>query len=130
MLFADDRYLYCKADTTEAAKVLQMLHVYEEASGQQVNKGKSSVFFSSSVIQYNRQNICQLLQMREADDQCTYLGLPNIVGRNKSRILGFLKEKVRANIKSWDGKLVARSGKEVLVKSVVDSLRDECILVT
>ena len=58
-------------------------------------------------------------QMREADDQCTYLGLPNIVGRNKSRILGFLKEKVRANLKSWDGKLVARSGKEVLVKSVV-----------
>lgn len=54
MLFADDSYFYCKADSAEASKVLQLLQVYEGASGQQVNKGKSSVFFSSNVIQHNR----------------------------------------------------------------------------
>lgn len=60
--------------------------------------------------------------MREADEHCTYLGLPNIVSRNKSRILGFLKEKVRTKINSWNGNLVARLGKEVLIKSVVHAL--------
>lgn len=50
MLFAYDLYLYCKADTNEATKVLKMLEVYEKASGQKINSGKSSIFFSSNVI--------------------------------------------------------------------------------
>lgn len=45
--------------------------MYEEASGQKVNEEMSSVFFSSNVIQYNRDTICNLLQMVEADDRCT-----------------------------------------------------------
>ncbi|WOG89983.1 hypothetical protein DCAR_0209224 [Daucus carota subsp. sativus] len=122
MLFADDSYFYVKADTTEASKVIELLNIYEKASGQKINNDKSSVFFSSNVIQYNRQDICQVLQMGEADEHCKYLGLPNIIGRNKTAILGFLKEKVHTRIRSWDGKFIARSGKEILVKSVVQAL--------
>lgn len=36
--------------------------------------------------------------MNEADATVSYLGLPNIVGRNKSRTLGFLKDKVRQRV--------------------------------
>lgn len=57
MLFADDSYLYCKADTTEAGNVMELLDTYEKASGQKVNIGKSSVFYSANVIPYNRQII-------------------------------------------------------------------------
>lgn len=122
MFFADDSYIHCKANTTEVVKVLQLLDVYERASGQQVNKSKSSVFFSLNIIQYNRQNICQVLQMGEADGNCKYLGLPSIVGRDKTTILGYLKEKVREKIRSWDGKCIGRSGKEVLIRAVVQVL--------
>lgn len=58
MLYADDIYVYCKADTNEAGRVLELLGTYEKASRQKVNKDKSSVFFSTNVIQYNRIRTC------------------------------------------------------------------------
>lgn len=44
MLFNDDSYLYCKANTEEAWKVVELLQVYENASGQKVSRDKSSIF--------------------------------------------------------------------------------------
>lgn len=79
--------------------MLELLEMYEKASGQQVNKEKSSIFFSTNVIQYNRQSIYQLLLMTEANEHSTYLGLPNIIGRNKSALLGYLKDKVNTILK-------------------------------
>lgn len=122
MLFADDSYFYCKADTNEARKVMELLAVYERASGQKINTQKSSAFFSSNVIQYNKEEICRVLQMGEADAYSKYLGLPNVLGRNKSVLLGYLKERVRSKISSWDGKWVSKSGKVTLIKSVVQAL--------
>lgn len=122
MLFADDSYVFCKANTTEGLKVLELLNIYENASGQKVNASKSSIFFSTNVIPYNRENVCNTLSMKEADSRSKYLGLPNILGRNKYVILGFLKEKVNARIESWRDKSFSKSGKEVLIKAVVQAL--------
>lgn len=66
--------------------------------------------------------MCNLFQMLEADDRCTYLGLPNIIGRNKTTLLGFLKERVKSQIKIWEGKCISRPGKEILVKTVAQTL--------
>lgn len=60
--------------------------------------------------------------MVEADHNSTYLGLPNVIGRNKAAILGYLKDKVNMKISSWDQKFISRSGKEILVKTVVQAL--------
>lgn len=60
--------------------------------------------------------------MGEATEHTTYLGLPNILGRNKSFILGLLRERVRKRIQSWDGTMVSRGGKEILLKTVVQAL--------
>ncbi|XP_074347539.1 uncharacterized protein LOC141686400 [Apium graveolens] len=118
MIFADDSYFYCKAGTAEARKVMELLDVYEQASGQKVNKGKSSIFFSTNVIQYNKEEVCFLMQIPEANEHSSYLGLPNLLGRNKSALLGYLKERVTARIKTWDSKCISRGGEEILVKSV------------
>lgn len=61
MLFADDNYLYCKAETEEASKVIQLLNVYEMAPGQKIYRNKSTVFFSANVIPYNKGLVCQEL---------------------------------------------------------------------
>lgn len=122
MFFADDSYLFCKANSDEAMRILEILEIYEKASGQQVNRSKSSIFYSSNVLQYNKESINQHLQMVEANDQSTYLGLPNVIGRNKSAILGFLKDKVDMKIRSWEGSYVSRAGKEILVKQVAQTL--------
>ncbi|KAL8124124.1 hypothetical protein AgCh_011939 [Apium graveolens] len=42
--------------------------------------------------------------------------------RSKVATLGFLKDKVKKRSLSWDGKFISQGGKEVLVKSVLQSL--------
>ncbi|XP_074328076.1 uncharacterized protein LOC141665989 [Apium graveolens] len=107
----------------ETGKVLELLEVYETASGQKINKDKSSFFFSGNDIQYNRRAICQQLGMQEADESSTYLGLPNILGRKKSVILGYLKDRVKARIQSWKPMKLSRLAKEVLIKTSAQSLQ-------
>ena len=85
--------------------------MYEKASGQKINCQKSSVFLSSNVIQYNREDVCRMLQMGKANAHSKQLGLPNLLGRKKIVLLGFLKNKVKSKIHSWDGKCVMKSGK-------------------
>lgn len=60
--------------------------------------------------------------MREADDNVTYLGLPNMVGRNKSRVFGFLKDKMRNRVQSWKEGWVSQARKEILIKNVAQGM--------
>lgn len=122
MFFADDSYLYCKANIEEASRVLSMLQCFEKASGQRFNTSKSSVFFSVNMGTSSKTDICEVLGMVEAGNRSTYLGLPNMLGRNKYAIMGFLKDKVTRRIEGWDGRLISKPGKEVLIKLVAQSL--------
>ncbi|XP_060957652.1 uncharacterized protein LOC133029176 [Cannabis sativa] len=122
MLFADDSYLFCQATTGAAVGISNLLQVFENASGQKINFHKSTIFFSPNTSAETRTQICNRLVMPEASEGSLYLGLPNIVGRNKNAVLGFLKNKVIARVNSWDGKLLSRAGKEILLKTVVQSL--------
>lgn len=63
-----------------------------------------------------------MLGIQEAGDNSFYLGLPNVMGRNKSVVLGFLKEKMRSKIQSWEGQWLSRAGKELLLKTVIQAL--------
>lgn len=51
-----------------------------------------------------------------------YFGLPNIMTRNKSVVLGFLKDRIRKRLSSWDGKLMSKASKEILLKTVIQAL--------
>ncbi|XP_060969607.1 uncharacterized protein LOC133036861 [Cannabis sativa] len=122
LLFADDSYVYCQASEEEANHVLQLLQTFEGASGQKVNLHKSSAFFNSNTVVNTRNSICNLMHIQEAGEDSMYLGLPSIVGRNKNAVLGFLKERMRKRINGWEGRFLSRAGKEILIKTVVQSL--------
>lgn len=62
------------------------------------------------------------MQMSAATEHNMYLGLPNTMRRNKNVILGFLKEKVRKRVVSWDGQIMNKAGKEIMLKTVVQAL--------
>lgn len=51
LLFADDSYIYCQATREEAVQVMEILAIFEQASGQKINISKSNVFFSRNVKQ-------------------------------------------------------------------------------
>jgi hypothetical protein len=46
LFFADDSLLFCKANMAEWTNVKDALEIYEKASGQMVNCGKTAIFFS------------------------------------------------------------------------------------
>lgn len=103
--------------------MLHLLNTFEQASGQKVNLLKSSVFFNSNVRNEVKEGLCQILQMGEANERSTYMGLPNMLGRNKSSTIGFLKDKVKKRVlHSWEDKIISQAGREELIKSVAQTL--------
>uniref|UniRef100_A0A803PJ47 Reverse transcriptase domain-containing protein n=1 Tax=Cannabis sativa TaxID=3483 RepID=A0A803PJ47_CANSA len=122
MFFADDSYLYCQASEVEALYIIEQLRKFELASGQKVNVAKSSIFFSANIDDGMRDRIMRITGMVQVDENSTYLGLPSTMGRNKSAVLGFLKDRVRKRVESWDAKMLSRAGKEILIKTVTQAL--------
>lgn len=94
MLFADDSYIFCRATVEEASRVLEILRTFENAAGQKVNLDKSSVFFSKNTGSVMHNSVISKLEMRLADDNSLYLGLPSTIGHNKSAVFGRLKDKI------------------------------------
>uniref|UniRef100_A0A803NT91 Reverse transcriptase n=1 Tax=Cannabis sativa TaxID=3483 RepID=A0A803NT91_CANSA len=122
MLFADDSYLYCKATILEVTRIKDILQKFEAASGQKVNFSKSSIFYSTNTTQAVCDSISNILGMAIANEGSLYLGLPSTLSRNKSAVLGYLKKRVRKRIEGWEMKFLSRAGKEVLIKTVAQSL--------
>uniref|UniRef100_A0A803QE18 Reverse transcriptase n=1 Tax=Cannabis sativa TaxID=3483 RepID=A0A803QE18_CANSA len=122
MLFADDSYLYCRANDREASNVIRLLKTCEDASGQIVNFNKSSIFFSSNSSIDVRARMTQIMNIQEADGTSLYLGLPSIVGRNKKAILGFIQDKMQKRVHNWENRFLSKAGKEVLLKTVAQAV--------
>ena len=61
LLFTDDSLLFCRATVEECGHVLDILKNYEKASGQKVNGGKTSLFFSKSIPNETKSSIKQAL---------------------------------------------------------------------
>lgn len=118
MFFADDSYIFCKANGNTADLISNILQVYESASGQKINNFKSSVIFSCNTSQDMRESICNTLGFQEADGSTTYLGLPNVIGRNKKAMFGYIKNQMQKRIEGWDKKHLSKGGNELLIKSV------------
>ena len=48
LFFADDSLIFCKATLSDCASLQRIFQVYEKASGQQLNRDKTSLFFSTN----------------------------------------------------------------------------------
>ncbi|WOH14698.1 hypothetical protein DCAR_0934220 [Daucus carota subsp. sativus] len=51
-----------------------------------------------------------------------YLGLPKTVSSNRWGTFRYVKEKIWNRLQSWKGLTVSRTGKEILIKSVIQSI--------
>ena len=100
-LFADDSFLFFRANTIESSRALEILNLNERASGQSVNFQKSSILFSSNTRWETRRAVCGMLNVTEALDTRFFLGLPAAVGRDKRAIFGYIKTKVWNRMSGW-----------------------------
>ena len=61
LLFADDSLLFCRAREEECQSLIKVLAKYERASGQQINRTKTTIFFSKSTNEDTQITIQNLL---------------------------------------------------------------------
>ncbi|XP_042974770.1 uncharacterized protein LOC122306409 [Carya illinoinensis] len=95
---------------------------YEKASGQTLNKEKTSVFFSSNTRGEARDFILQQVNGLRCNDYNKYLGLPTVVGRSRYNSFRGLTDKIWKKINSWNTRFLSTAGKEVLIKSVLQAI--------
>jgi hypothetical protein len=101
LLFADDSLILLKVNDESAQHLLQIMSLYEECSGQTVNIDKSSIVFSKNTKERDKRRMMDSLGIaREAQNE-RYLGLPVYVGKSKTKIFGYLKDRIWNLITGW-----------------------------
>lgn len=50
LLFADDSLVFCRVATKECVQLQSLLHMYEQALGHSLNKGKTNIFSTQTLL--------------------------------------------------------------------------------
>jgi ribonuclease HI len=122
LLFADDSLLLLKADERSANHLRNILQLYEECSGQMINKEKSSIMFSKNTGEVARERFKSALGIPVEAMNEKYLGLPVYMGRSRAKTFAYLKDRIWKKLQGWMEKLLSKPGKEVLIKAVAQAI--------
>ena len=122
LLFADDSLVFCRSTEAKCHHLLLILSAYERASGQQVNRAKTNLFFSKSTPHEMQVHIKDALGVAVVQQYDKYLGLPSFVGRNKKASFDNIKQQVWKKLQGWEGKLLSQVGREILIKAIAQAL--------
>ena len=122
LLFADDSLLFCCTTVEECRRLLTLLEWYEAASGQAINKHKTSLFFSKDPSTEVKREIQQILGARVMTECDKYLGLAMASGKSKVGTFKELQEKITKWVLGWKEKFISKAGREVLIKTVSQAI--------
>ncbi|KAL4297071.1 hypothetical protein GQ457_12G031040 [Hibiscus cannabinus] len=104
LLYADDSIVFIHNSEREASRLKEVLCLFADSSGQRINFGKSTVFYSSNTPLAHR--------------HC----LSSILGKNKTNTFGFLNEKVDGRVAGWTKRLLSFGDREIFLKYVAQAL--------
>lgn len=102
--------------------IQKVLSNYEAASGQKINREKTSIFFSSNTKLEVREAISQEVGVDYIQKFERYLGLPALIGRSRVSSFNYIKGRIWSKLNGWKEKLLTHAGKEILLKSVVQAI--------
>ena len=120
LFFADDSLIFGRATVKECEEIQRILQVYEPSSSQQLNRNKTSLFFSHNIAIEVRDTIKMMFGAQVIKPHESYLGLPFLVGRSKRNTFSQLKQRVSNKLARWKEKLLLNVGKEILIKAVAE----------
>ncbi|XP_004295853.1 PREDICTED: putative ribonuclease H protein At1g65750-like [Fragaria vesca subsp. vesca] len=107
---------------SECKRLKEILSIYEVASRQKINYGKSAISFSPSTSEEEKILLSNEMGMKLVAYHEKYLGLPTFLGRDKGKILRKVRERVKNRVEGWHSNLLSLAGKEVLVKAVLQAV--------
>jgi ribonuclease HI len=120
--FADDSLLFCRSSILEWARTQEILEAYERASGQKLNREKTSIFFSKNTKREAKEFVLSTAGVTSSASYESYLGLPALIGRSKVSSFSALKGRIWERMNGWKEKFLSQAGKEVLLKAVVQAI--------
>jgi len=122
LLFVDDSLILIRATEGDSRQLQTILQLYEQCSGQMINKVKSAVLFSMNTKPQQKQVVSNILQVTKETISERYLGLLVHVGHSKTGIFAYLKERIWKRMQGWNEKFLSWAGKEILVKAVAQAI--------
>lgn len=100
----------------------EILKCYEQASSQQISFDKSSIAFSRNVPHWLQDEIAGYLGVARVDKHEKYLCLLMEVSYSKIDAFQAIKEKIHKKLQGGRERTLTAAGKEVLLKSVIQSI--------
>ncbi|XP_070025341.1 uncharacterized protein LOC142181872 [Nicotiana tabacum] len=95
---------------------------YEKASGQKVNKEKSSFYMHEKATYHEANTVHLITEFQRHPFPFTYLGCPIFYSRRKKDFSKDIIFKVQARLHSWKGKLLSNGGRAILIAHVLESM--------
>ncbi|XP_031096875.1 uncharacterized protein LOC116001121 [Ipomoea triloba] len=104
--------------------ILVAAESYDAGGGsyQAVPNHKSSVCFSRNTSDADSHDVMAVLDVIQAPNFGKYLGLPSFIGREKKAVFSYIEDRIKHRIGSWSKRMISQAGKEVLLKSVAQSM--------
>ena len=102
--------------------MLDILTQYEEASGQAINKAKTTLFFSQNTNRREKEAIQNLMGAQVMTNCEKYLGLPMVGVKPKVSTFKGLQERITKKVMGWKEKTISKAGRETLIKSVAQAI--------
>jgi hypothetical protein len=99
-----------------------ILNTYEAASGQAISLPKSEILYSRNVPDALKNSITNILAVRAVLGTGKYLGMPSMIGRDRTATFAYIKDRVWQRINSWSCKCLSKAGHEVMIKSVLQAI--------
>ncbi|XP_030941689.1 uncharacterized protein LOC115966629 [Quercus lobata] len=122
LFFVDDSLLFCRANDTDCQTVMNILTMYEEASGLKINREKTQLFFSTNTQENIKNRVKDLVGVEVVTQYEKYLGMPSFVGRAKKETFKYIRESVWHKIQGWKEKLLSQAGWEILIKAIIQAM--------
>lgn len=94
ILFADDCFLFFRAEDSQAHFMKNILSVYEAASGHTISLLKSEIFCICNVTNLIKHNFTNIMGVQAILSTGKYLGLPSMIGREQTTIFSYTKDRV------------------------------------
>lgn len=115
LLFADDCFLFYRANLSEVKHLMDILHKYAQASGQEINMSKLEVFFTRNISGPTFNGLAHLIGVFHVLGTGKYLGLPSMIGRSKKNTFSFIKYRIWRRINSWRRRSLSKAGRKIMI---------------